>query len=395
MIHLKTKEDCTGCTACYSVCKHGAVSLYNDEQGFVYPMFNTDNCIECNLCNKVCPVLNFEKRNASYLRIYAARTKNDDVLMRSSSGGLFYMLASHIITQKKGVVFGVIYDNMVVKHTFTETLEGIRAFHGSKYVQSEVRGIYEKVKDFLNQGRFVFFSGTPCQVMALRLYLRKDYDNLLTMDVICHSVPSPLIFKEYVDYVESVHHNQLVSIDMRNKANGWSHKFYYCYNFKDGTSLGDDKLKVEHWGKLFFSGLITRPSCNQCRFTNFRRVGDITLADFWDDRKKKPEAYSNKGTSLMIVSSMKGLDVFESIRSSVYNWEITEEEALQPCLIAPYEPNPMREAFWQYHNKYGFKKSYRRYFKTSLYSKCKHRIKKILLCFHFYNLIKIGKYGKQ
>ena len=379
MLQIKAKEDCAGCTACYSVCRHDAIILNVDEQGFVYPSFDINKCVNCKLCDKVCPIVNSEIRNIDYKKIYAVRTKDDDVLQRSSSGGVFYMLSSYIIAKKKGVVFGVTYDDMVVKHTYVETLEGLLKFHGSKYVQSHIAGIYEQVKNFLECGRYVFFSGTPCQVLALKLFLKKNYENLLTMDIVCHSVPSPLIFREYVEYIESIYNKKLLSIDMRNKKHGWSHKFYYCYNFKDGTILGDDELKAEHWGKLFFSGLITRPSCNKCKFTNFRRAGDITAADFWDDLNKRPEAYSDKGTSLMLVNTLKGLEAFESIRTSVYSWEITEEEALQPCLIAPYVPNPQRDEFWLYHNKFGFKKAYRKYFKTSLYRKCRHRVKALLI----------------
>lgn len=384
MIHLKKKEDCTGCTACYSACQHGAIMLNHDEQGFVYPIFDNEKCIECNLCNKVCPIINSEKRNDSYLKIYAARTKIEDVLMRSSSGGFFYMLASYIITQKKGVVFGVKYEDMVVKHAFTETLVGLLAFHGSKYVQSEITGIYEIVRDFLKKGRFVLFTGTPCQIMALKLYLKKDYENLLTLDLICHSVPSPLIFQEYVGYVERKYSRKLVSIDMRNKRNGWSHRFYYCFNFNDGTILGDDDIRVEHWGKLFFSGLITRPSCNECRFTNFRRTSDITIADFWDDARRRPEAYSNKGTSLVLINTKVGDSYFNAISANLFSWEISEEDAAQPCLKAPYKANLQREEFWEYYQENGFEKSYDKYFKTPRFNKIKRRIKKVLVDIHLY-----------
>ena len=260
---------------------------------------------------------------------------------------------------------------MVVHHTFTDSIEGLNAFHGSKYVQSDTTGIFEKVKEFLIKGRFVLFTGTPCQVMALKLFLKKDYENLILMDLICHSVPSPLIFKEYVRFVEKkyskylIFPRKLIGLDMRNKSKGWSHAFYYYYYyFSDGFSIGSDNLKVEHWGKLFFSGLITRPSCNVCKFTNYKRVGDITIADFWDDDLKRPDVFSSYGTSLVIVNTKRGLNILHLIQPTISLWELTQEESFQPCLNHPPKSNPRREYFWEYHNKYGFKKSYFRFFNS-------------------------------
>lgn len=341
-----------------------------DNQGFQYPYINTETCIKCGLCDNVCPIINSGKRNLTYQKIYAARTKYDDILMRSSSGGIFYMFASYVISSLNGLVIGVEYDgNMVVRHAVTDTLDGLKRFHGSKYVQSQTEGIFEIVKKYLDNGRFVLFSGTPCQVHALRLYLRKDYDNLLTMDLVCHSVPSPSFFKEYVDFVEKKIQKKLVSIDMRSKKNGWSHKFYYSYHFADGTVIGDESLPVEHWGKLFFSGYLTRPSCNQCHFANLKRPGDVTIADYWDDSNKRPDIYYDKGTSLVIINSHKGKNVFDSISSIVYSWEISEREAMQPCLQHPTNANPNRDDFWMFYNKYGFDATYKRYFIDHWYLK--------------------------
>ncbi len=370
MINISDKTNCCGCTACKSICTHQAITMKPDEQGFLYPCINIDKCTNCGLCEKVCPITNNDKRNASYQTIYAARTKQDDVLMRSSSGGMFYTLASYVVAELKGIVIGVKYDeNMVVKHAVADTLDGLKCFHGSKYVQSHIEGIFEITKRYLEDKRYVLFTGTPCQVHALKLFLKKEYENLLTMDLICHSVPSPLIFKEYVNFVEQKVHKKLVSIDMRNKKKGWSHAFYYYYYFADGTSLGDDKLGVAHWGKLFFSGLITRPSCNQCRFTNLRRTGDITVADYWDDSNKRPDTYSNKGTSLVIINTQKGREIYDTIKTNVDFWVLTESEAMQPCLQHPHAANPKRELFWTFYNKHGFSKSYKKFFTTPWYSK--------------------------
>lgn len=390
MIKIINAKDCCGCTACASVCARNAIKMKPDNQGFVYPQVDMSKCVDCGLCEKTCPNINFEKRNKDYKNIYAFRTKDDDVLMRSSSGGAFFSVASIVIEKMKGVVFGVAYDeNTVVRHTFAEDIEGLKQFHGSKYVQSDITGIFQKVKSFLMAGRFVLFTGTPCQVMALRLFLRKTYDNLLTIDIICHSVPSPLIFKEYVEYVSKNHKSRLLAINMRSKLRGWSHAFYYYYYyFADGHAIGDDKLKAEHWGKLFFSGLITRPSCNDCKFTSYRRSGDITIADYWDDEGKRKEAYSTKGTSLFIVSTEQGEKFKQMIEKTSYFWKLSEEEAFQPCLKSPVKANPNRELFWEYYNKKGFEAAYNKFFKTKLRTKVKRRIKKVLVGLHLFNMVK-------
>ena len=366
MIKLERKENCCGCTACFSVCNHNAITLQNDEQGFVYPKFDIDKCVNCGLCDSACPTINSDKKNEGYLNIYALRIKNEDVLKRSSSGGAFYAIASYVITVLKGVVFGAAYDdNMQVLHTYSESLEGLKGFHGSKYVQSNIRNVFEKVKGFLKDGRYVLFSGTPCQVMALRLYLRKDYDHLILLDIVCHSVSSPKFFKEYIEYVEKKKKKKLISLELRNKKYGWSHAFYCMYHFSDGTKLGSDTLRLRDWNRIFFSGFVTRPSCNECKFTSFERSGDVTIADFWDDNNNRPELRSPLGTSLFIVSTKKGVEMLQKIKGDVHYWPITEEEAFQPCLGHPVPVNEQRGSFWEYYNKHHFVRTYKKYFRGS------------------------------
>lgn len=366
MIKIERKEQCCGCTACFSACNHGAIALQKDDQGFIYAVFDEAKCIGCGLCDRICPLINSDKKNEGYENIYALRVKDEEILRRSSSGGAFYAIASYVITDLKGVVFGASYsENMEVVHTCSETLDGLKAFHGSKYVQSNTLGVYEKVKDFLLKGRYVLFSGTPCQVMALKLYLRKDYSNLFLLDIVCHSVSSPQIFKEYVDYVKKVKKKELISLEMRNKRFGWSHAFYCMYYFKDGTKIGSDTLRLRDWNRIFFSGYITRPSCNECKFTSYNRAGDITIADFWDDNNRRPELRSSLGTSLFLVSTKKGAEMLQKIEDNVHYWPISEEEAFQPCLSHPVPVNGQRDAFWEYYRKNRFVSTYKKYYRGS------------------------------
>lgn len=378
MIKIIDPKECCGCTACASICGKYAIAMLSDSNGFVYPTVDPTKCVECGLCEKACPQANTENSLSSNAQYYAFRTKDSIILNDSSSGGLFFEIASFVINERNGVVCGVVYDdNMVVKHTFVDNIAGLKSMQGSKYVQSDLSDIYSQIKSYLTEGRFVMFTGTPCQVSGLRLYLRKSYNNLLLVDLICHSVPSPLIFKDYVDLVEKKNHKKLASIKMRDKEKGWSHRFYYKYIFKDGSSIGSDELNCEHWGKIYFSGLITRPSCEECKFTSYERVGDITIADYWDDAKQRPDAYSSQGTSLVIVSTPIGHNIYNAVACYHLCWNLTKEEAFQHCLEAPHAANLNSSKFWKYYHKHGFVKTYNRYFDRSFVNKVIRKIFKI------------------
>lgn len=201
MIEILRKEDCVGCNACVQRCPKSCISMHEDEQGFLYPVVNADLCINCHLCEKVCPVIN-QAEPRKPLQTYAAKNRDSEVKRNSSSGGIFYALAEMIISEG-GVVFGAKFnDDWEVVHAYAETLEGIKAFQGSKYVQSGIGETFTQAEQFLKAGRRVMFTGTPCQIAGLKHFLRKDYGSqLLTVDVVCHGVPSPLVWREYLKYI--------------------------------------------------------------------------------------------------------------------------------------------------------------------------------------------------
>lgn len=377
MIEIMNSFDCCGCTACASVCSRYAITMKPDIKGFCYPVVDSTKCINCGLCDKVCPQKNVNENSESSPAYFAFRTNNNQVLGKSSSGGAFFEIASYVI-KNNGIVCGVKYDeNMNVMHSFATTIEELEQMQGSKYVQSDLIDVFPKIKRLLEDHKYVLFTGTPCQVAGLHFFLRKTYENLLSIDLICHSVPSPLIFKDYVGFVEKKTRKKLVSIKMRDKEKGWSHRFYYRYLFADGTSVGSDGLNCEHWGKLYFSGLMTRPSCERCVFTSYQRVGDLTIADYWDDMKQRPDIYSKQGTSLVIVSTDKGLNCFNKISENNNCWKLTKEESFQHCLTAPHEANPNSVQFWNYYLKNGFVKTYNRYFDGSFKNRIIRKIYKI------------------
>ena len=377
MIQITDKSQCCGCTACASICAHDAITMQPDKEGFLYPIIDADICTNCGLCETVCPIIyrNGIDLHPNQKALYAARYRDKETLMDSSSGGAFWALAELVI-KKGGVVCGVEYSpRMDVRHAFAETLEDCKRFMGSKYVQSNINGIYSQIKAYLKNNRYVLFVGTPCQVEGLNLYLRKPYDTLITTDLVCHAVPSPLIFREYIAFVNKKMKANLTAIDMRYKRIcGWSHRFSYRYSF-DTCKRICDPSGISNWGRLYFSRLIDRPSCHECKFTNYHRSGDFTLADFWDDAHKRPDLYSSDGTSLFLVNTEKGMNWLTELNENLNLWSITPEEAWQPCLEKVTIKAPLREQFWIDYNRKGFSFVYRKYFTDSYKTRLKRQIK--------------------
>lgn len=371
MIKLNDKSDCCGCSACYSVCSHHAIKFEEDQEGFFYPVFNLNLCVDCGLCEKVCPVIHYktESKNGNPV-IYSAINNNVKQYMQSSSGGIFILLCEYIIS-KGGIVCGAIYDkDFVVKHSFAKTLDECRAFQGSKYVQSDIRGIYSKIKTILKDNVPVLFSGTPCQVAGLKLYLRKNYDNLYTVDLICHGVPSPLMFKDYLNFVRGK--NEILHINMKSKSKkkGTTIRF----DFLNGKYVRQT-LKTDLWNKLYFGSFIVRPSCHNCQFTHFNRVGDITIGDSWGINKYYPNFHADKMTSLLFVNTHKGAFLYDRISNQIDKIEITKEESMQPQLQYPTKKSLEREAFWEDYIKYGFNYVIKKYLGFNRYEIVKNQLK--------------------
>lgn len=378
MINVVNKEMCCGCTACASICGKKAISMVPDNEGFLYPAVDLNKCVECHLCEKVCPI-NFRdhlKDVAKPQNFWAGRLNNFDDLMESSSGGAFWAFAKEVIS-RNGVVVGAMYsEDMSVVHGFAESVEDCKRFRGSKYSQSNVEGVFPKVKSLLQSGKFVLYTGNPCQVEGLKLYLRKPYDNLITVDLVCHAVPSPKIFKEYCDFSSQLFGKKIVSISMRDKSDACRKQgTAYRYFFEDGSSEVDSG-RVANWGKLFFSQYIDRPSCHSCRFTNLHRSGDISIGDFWDFDHNRDDIRNKNGTSLILVNTEKGKKFFAGARKYFDLFVVSENDSLQPNLIRPTPQHKNREKFWVYYNKYGFFRTYKKFFADSYLTKFKKYLRK-------------------
>lgn len=377
MIQLIRKEDCCGCTACESICGKNAIVLKADEEGFLYPDVNKAKCVDCHLCEKVCPIITRKNgvKELDSQHFYAVRHKDTDVLMNSSSGGAFSAFA-RIVFDKGGVVYGAAYDdNMVVRHVAIDKMEDLWKLRGSKYVQSDTRGVYKDIRLLLNYGRLVLFSGTPCQVQGLRNYLKKEEKGLLTIDLICHAVSSPMLFHNYIDYLQDKYKHRITWMNMRDKTKkGWVHNSPVKIWLDNGKSCWI-KNNMVSWISVFSSHLTNRPSCHECKFSNLARTGDITLADFWDEKKSHPEFFSKKGTSTCILNTDKGKMFFEKIKDKLEVLEVTKDASMQPCLLLPTPVSQIREDFWRCYFQKGSEVALYKFCYTPLYIKYKIKIK--------------------
>jgi len=338
MIVISEKENCCGCTACGSICHTGAIELVPDELGFLYPKADENICIECGRCEDVCPILNRVINEPEKPVVYALRHKDKEILMRSSSGGAFFPLARYVIG-RGGLVCGVDYDEqMRVVHSFAESLEDCIRFQGSKYSQSDLRGIFQQIAEYLQNGREVLFTGTPCQVDGLKHFLQREgisREGLLTADLVCHSVPSPKKFAEYVDAMGKCYGSRVVRIEMRDKSHfGWGHVNSYIYTFEDGRRV-HNPMEFTCWQDIFESRRISRDSCFACRYTNFDRPGDFTIGDFWDNDNHRPDLKSPEGTSVLVVNSAKAAQILEAIRPDVELWDVDRDAYMQYRFYTP------------------------------------------------------------
>lgn len=322
MITINKKEDCCGCEACFQICPQECISMIEDSEGFIYPQINNSKCIACNLCEKVCPIIN-KKEPYRPLKVYAAKNRNEEIRKTSSSGGIFTAIAENIIKQE-GVVFGVSFDtNWNVVHSYTETIEGLSCFRGSKYVQSKIGDSYKLVRSYLKSGKIVLFTGTPCQISGLKNFLCKEYENLITIDILCHGVPSPQIWKKYLKELKNKHEaTNIKSVNFRDKKDGWS-KFNLSIEFNNNKYY-IEPFNKDIYFKGFLSNLYLRPSCYSCKTKNGRSGSDITIGDYWNINEASPEFNDNKGISLVLINTRKGENLYNhlNIDNKETNYEV-------------------------------------------------------------------------
>lgn len=313
------KSDCCGCGACLNICPRNAIRMAADECGFLYPKIDVDLCVGCRKCTSVCAFQNINENNTP-LNTYAAVSQNKEQAVKSASGGIFASLAEDYIN-KGGIVFGAAFDEKRgVSHRSINKTEMLYLLQGSKYVQSKIGNTYKETKELLNSGRKVLFSGTPCQIAGLKSYLGKEYDGLLTVDIICHGVPSEKIFQSYLRFIEDKYEGKLTDFTFRDKNIGWGINGKAVFENQAGK-----KKKVTLWQSgssylfYFIKGWIYRENCYRCKYAGAHRPGDITLGDYWGIEKQHPEFLSDgwdesKGISVVIANTEKGKVALEGLQ---------------------------------------------------------------------------------
>ena len=351
MIQIKNKSECTGCHACYSKCSQSCIDMVEDKEGFLYPNIDSEKCIQCGLCEKVCPILH-KAESLKLKKVYGAYNKNNKIRLQSSSGGIFSLISQECVSND-GICFGAIYDeNFNIVHKGIKKEEDIYKMRGSKYYQSVIGSSFKIAKEKLEKNKPVIFSGTPCQIAGLKSFLGKDYENLICIDIACHGVPSSKVFKKYIN--ESCKNNEIENINFRDKSISWDNysiKINYKNN-QDFVQLGKDNLYVQG----FVNDYYLRPSCYECRFKGIDREGDITLADFWGVDKIKPDLYDKKGISLLLINSEKGLNLFNKIKKNVYYEDVNIYECIKSNISMVESPQKAlrRDVFFKYIDKVTF-----------------------------------------
>lgn len=347
MISVNNKKECCGCLGCVQICPKQCIDMKNDSEGFAYPSVDKKICIDCGLCEQVCPILNAEKTGNMVENTYVGYAGDDNIREQSSSGGVFSLLAEEVLNAG-GIVFGAAFDkDFNVHHIAIDNIKALKQLRGSKYVQSCTENTYKLCKKALIDGKQVLYSGTACQISGLKLFLKKEYDNLITVDVLCHGVPSTKLWEKYLHEQREKYNANIQRISFRKKSTGWKK---YSVEIQFSNSEKYEKMASEDkYMRLFLSDICLRPSCHDCKFKPLERASDITIGDSWGIDKYMPDMDDDMGTSVILVHSAKGQAVIDSISGSMKIKKAETECALPSSADSrkSVAPHPKREKFFE------------------------------------------------
>lgn len=368
-LDLVEYKTCTGCGACKNICPVGAIEMKEDNEGFLYPAINKEKCTNCGMCKKVCPILNnFSNKNTKTPKCFAVMA-NDEVRAKSSSGGMFTLVADYVL-ENNGYICGASYNkDWSVSHIIIDNKNDLDKLRGSKYLQSSTEDCYKEIKKLLKDNKLVLFTGCPCQVAGLKGYLQKNYDNLITMELLCHGAPSYKVFRHYLD--ENFDFSKIKRVSFRDKAVKWR---------SDYLTLEFDNNEIKHLKKIdcsyeagFHKGLFNRPSCAPCHFAKLPRVADFTIADWWGISKFAPEMNDTKGTSLVLINNKNAQNIFKKIKKNMFKVkEISLNNAKKSCNVTIYRPlkhHAKRELFYSNLEKLSVKENVKLCFDSNTQTK--------------------------
>lgn len=379
-----------------NVCPKKCIEMKRDHEGFLYPVIDSQQCIECGLCEKVCPVLNVKPDEPFEQKAYLVQIKDDEVRRESTAGGAFTAIAEYTL-DRNGVVYGVAYDkDFKVVHTKAVNKSELWKFRNSKYVQSDTGNTFLEVQNELKEGRLVCYSGTPCQIEGLKTFLRKDYDNLITVDVVCHAVPSPLIWDKYLEMQKAKYGSDISNIMFRDKHYGYKYSTMTVKD-RDGKAVYTYGIDTDPMLRAFFSDICDRPSCYDCRFKKRYRVSDFTIWDCFSAYDFDKKLDDDKGTTRLLIHSEKGIQIFDQFKAKMRYTEVTPDQLTAGVkeMFRSVGGNPKRDAFFADANSMPGDELFHKYFpetikvklertvriicyRTGIYSGAKRIVKKIL-----------------
>lgn len=363
-LNEENRNLCCGCEACKEICPVNCITMEYDSEGFLFPVVDKEKCINCNKCVNVCSIFSERKNLNEKIKnteVFAAWNKDEKIRKESSSGGIFSLLAENTLNNN-GIVIGAMFnENNVVEHNFVNNIKDLYKLRGSKYVQSSTNGMYSLTKKYLEEGKEVLYSGTPCQIEGLYKFLNKKYENLITCGIVCHSVPSPQIFSDYLKYLESKYKSKAKNIFFRKKTKGWRNS-NFCVEFEN-KNIFEESIYKNYFFQGFGSCLYSRRSCYSCKY---KLNSDIIIGDFWGIELSKPEIDDNKGISLVVSTSEKGKETLKKIENKSEYFISNLENAIlkNPNILNPSYENSARKDFYSDYNRLGFEGIINKYLET-------------------------------
>lgn len=383
------KADCCGCSACESICPMNCIYMVSDEEGFLYPQVDNDKCTNCKLCESVCPILNRGKEESVKQDGYIVQIKNEETCMQSTSGGAFSAIACEVI-KRGGVVYGAAFDkDFMVRHMGVKSVEDLAKFRNSKYVQSDISGTFEEARTYLEKNIYVCYSGTPCQIEGLKNYLGKEYEKLITIDVVCRAVPSPMVWKKYLNMQRKNLCDVIGDIRFRDKRFGYKYSSMNITN-ENGKRIYSCGVESDYMHRAFFSNICDRPSCYQCVFKKRYRVSDFTIWDCFHVGRYSKELDNDKGATRVLIHTDKGRLLFEQVKQNVQYVKVMPEDIISGSkeMFKSVSYNPKREIFMKDAQTMEDEQLFSKYFPNTIRIKSEKFIRMFCLKIGIYSISK-------